>query len=220
MIPIKIQCGCGQRYAFEVEPVGGRMPAAIACPACGANGTVAANAVIAQSISAQPVVPAAPVSEVRSQPAAPALRVQPATSAARTPTPAPRTAAPLPGQVDRVQAEIQARARILWGEPPAEVTRYLMSQGIGYEEASAMVGELFQERAATLRGIGIKKIVGGFALMAVPVVAFFIFMSLGFIELKTFALTIIAGVWGLSMFIGGWFTLLSPKSQSGDVSEQ
>jgi hypothetical protein len=25
MVPIKIQCGCGQKYAFDVEPVGGRM---------------------------------------------------------------------------------------------------------------------------------------------------------------------------------------------------
>jgi hypothetical protein len=47
MIPIEIQCGCGQKYAFEVEPVGGRMPSAVACPACGADGTAAANAIIA-----------------------------------------------------------------------------------------------------------------------------------------------------------------------------
>jgi len=24
-LPIKIQCGCGQKYAFDVEPVNGRM---------------------------------------------------------------------------------------------------------------------------------------------------------------------------------------------------
>ena len=53
MIPIKIQCGCGQKYAFDVEPVNGRMAAAVACPVCGADGTAAADAVLAQALAAQ-----------------------------------------------------------------------------------------------------------------------------------------------------------------------
>jgi len=47
MIPIKIQCGCGQKYSFEVEPVRGCIAYAVACPVCGAEGTAAANAAIA-----------------------------------------------------------------------------------------------------------------------------------------------------------------------------
>jgi hypothetical protein len=54
MIPIKINCACGQRYAFDIEPVNGRMPAPVACPVCGTDGTVAANDIIAQSMAAQP----------------------------------------------------------------------------------------------------------------------------------------------------------------------
>ena len=53
MIPIKIQCGCGQKYVFDVEPVGGRMPSPVACAVCGADGTAAANQVIAQHLLAQ-----------------------------------------------------------------------------------------------------------------------------------------------------------------------
>lgn len=53
MMPIKIQCGCGQRYAFEVEPVCGRMPDAIICPVCGADGTSAANEAIAFTLSTE-----------------------------------------------------------------------------------------------------------------------------------------------------------------------
>src|ERR1044071_8207891 len=56
MVPIKIQCGCGQRYAFEVEPVAGQMPAAVSCPKCGTDGTTAANAVLSQQFQAQPAV--------------------------------------------------------------------------------------------------------------------------------------------------------------------
>jgi hypothetical protein len=56
MIPIKIQCGCGQKYVFDVEPVDGRMACAVACPVCGADGTAAADAAIANH-QAPPVPP-------------------------------------------------------------------------------------------------------------------------------------------------------------------
>src|SRR5262245_59129334 len=52
MIPVKVQCGCGQRYSFDVEPVNGRMPSAVACPVCGADGTAAANEIIARTLTA------------------------------------------------------------------------------------------------------------------------------------------------------------------------
>ena len=63
MIPVKIQCGCGQRYAFDVEPVNGRMATPVACPVCGADGTATANEVIARMLVAQPQV--APSSGLR-----------------------------------------------------------------------------------------------------------------------------------------------------------
>ena len=53
MIPIKIQCGCGQRYAFDIEPFYGRMPFSVACPVCGADGTSAANEVIAFTLATE-----------------------------------------------------------------------------------------------------------------------------------------------------------------------
>src|SRR6185437_4827617 len=78
-IPIKIECDCGQRYAFDVEPVNGRMPSAIACPTCGADGTVAANEIISQQVPAQPAAPpirridsASPIRPTAPAPAAPA----------------------------------------------------------------------------------------------------------------------------------------------------
>jgi hypothetical protein len=61
MIPIKIQCGCGQKYAFEVEPLRGRMPQRVECPACGADGTSAANQAIAEQLAASSEAVSAPV---------------------------------------------------------------------------------------------------------------------------------------------------------------
>jgi hypothetical protein len=68
MVPIKIQCGCGQKYAFDVEPVNGRMTSAVACPICGVDGTTAANEMIAQTLVAQPAAPPPPPPITRLRP--------------------------------------------------------------------------------------------------------------------------------------------------------
>jgi hypothetical protein len=53
-IPIKIICRCGQKYAFDVYPVDGRMPAPVQCPVCGMDGTATANEIIALALGIQP----------------------------------------------------------------------------------------------------------------------------------------------------------------------
>src|SRR6266404_6380445 len=52
MLEIKVQCDCGQRYKFDVEPVDGRMPFVVNCPICGLSGTERANEII-QGLSRQ-----------------------------------------------------------------------------------------------------------------------------------------------------------------------
>jgi hypothetical protein len=46
---IKVQCPCGSKYSFEVEAVDGRMPFAVNCPTCNADGTELANQFIAET---------------------------------------------------------------------------------------------------------------------------------------------------------------------------
>ena len=213
MIPIKILCGCGQHYAFDVEPVHGRMPHAVACPACGVDGTNAANEIIAQNM---PVVIAAAPAPAR-------IRVVVDTPAVVRASPTPtgrRRVTMLPGEMDRSQAKHEARAKILWGDAPEEVVRFLMGQGIAVPEASAIVEELFQERAATLRRNGIIKMVGGGLLICVPIVAWYIFNSLGYIYVKLFAFMVIAGFYGVWIGIKGAMMCFDPKAESGDVAEQ
>jgi len=53
-IPIKIQCGCGQRYGFDFELIAGRLPSGVACPVCGADGTAAAREAVVPSLATQP----------------------------------------------------------------------------------------------------------------------------------------------------------------------
>lgn len=62
---IKILCACGTKFAFDVEPIGGKMPAAVACPSCSIDATEAANEIIAQQLGMMPPAQeaaAAPVS--------------------------------------------------------------------------------------------------------------------------------------------------------------
>ncbi len=94
MIPVKVQCGCGQRYAFDVEPVHGRMPSPVACPVCGADGTLAANEIIAQTLTASSQA-AVPVVRMRMPATAPApAPVASAPAPAMTAAPAPQRAVP------------------------------------------------------------------------------------------------------------------------------
>ncbi len=51
---IKVECSCGTRYKFDVEPVSGMMPVGVSCPSCGVDGTAAANAVIQHASNVQP----------------------------------------------------------------------------------------------------------------------------------------------------------------------
>ena len=216
MIPIKIECGCGQNYAFDAENGVYLLPGAIACPACGADGTATANAVIAQSMSAQPTVAVATGSGSRIRVATPPP-VQPVL--APSPRVRPQEAKLRTGEVDHTKAQNEARAKIIWGDPPEEVIKYLMIQGIGREEASVMVNAMFRERVRTIRGNGIGKILTGI-FVAVGAAATFLFLfRIGFISIWLLAAAGFACVSGLWMILIGIFKVLAPKSEHGDASD-
>jgi hypothetical protein len=46
MVELKVQCDCGQKYKFDVEPVNGLMPYRVNCPNCGLDGTDKANVLL------------------------------------------------------------------------------------------------------------------------------------------------------------------------------
>ena len=217
MIPIKIQCDCGQRYAFEVEPVGGRMPKAVVCPACGADGTTAANAAIAQSLAAKPNATAASKAAL---PAASRTRPVSAPGPAKSVRgPAPTGPSLLPGQPSRAQALHEARAKMLWGDSYDEVVKFLRMQGYNPAEASTAVTEMFQERVAMIRANGIQKIVIGSILVCVPVIVFLILLGEDYLFMRLLAIPVLFGIWGVWLVIKGTLMLLAPKSEAGNASE-
>ena len=144
---------------------------------------------------------------------------------ATPPPPVPSAAGPKrtalrPGQIDPAQAQHEAKAKIFWGDPPEAVIGYLLMQGFSHEEASNLVREMFRERAATVRANGIRKILTGIGLMAVPIVALIIFLSIGVIPMKIFAITVAVGLWGVWMLLNGIIMVLAPKSEKGDLADQ
>lgn len=62
---LKILCGCGTKYKFEVEPINGRMPQRVQCPNCGADGTMDADLVLAREFpsASQPSAPPPPAAK-------------------------------------------------------------------------------------------------------------------------------------------------------------
>jgi hypothetical protein len=215
MIPVNIQCGCGQCYAFDVEPVNGLMSAPVACPVCGADGTAAANEAIAQDLAARAGAVTAGV--VRMAGLTSGVRVAaPAVSAVAA---APRRPALLPGKIEHGQAEHEARAKIFWGDPPEEVVKFLMRQGISVAGSKELVAGMFLARAKTIRRNGIRKVGIGIALMCVPVAFFFAWLSGGDRPMKLFAVTIMIGLYGAWQALKGTLMFFAPKSESGDVAD-
>lgn len=220
MIAVKIECGCGQHYAFDVEPASGRMPSSVACPTCGADGTGVANEIIArQAPPPEPVYkvpppPPAPPPEPKSR-----MRVVVNTES-HAPAAAVRPDPTRLGLVSREQAETEARAKMSWGDSPETVTRFLMLQGFTVQEARDIVAVLYKERLAAVRGVGVRKIVMGIGLMCVPVLTFLAFLYFRIMPIRLMAVAIMVGLWGVWQVINGLIALLAPKMESGDVAEQ
>jgi len=107
---IKIECGCGMRYGFDVEPVNGQMPMAVQCPACGADGTEAANRLIQQQLGLPRPGPVR-VRVVARQPPAP--------PPPPPPSPAPPPASPAPETASQPAAVPAAAPEPAEPEPPA-----------------------------------------------------------------------------------------------------
>lgn len=209
MVAVKIECGCGQHYAFDVEPLDGRMATPVACPACSADGTLAANDFIARSLPPAPVLAAATGS----------LRISGSTA------PAPATPPPIMvdpkalGLVDRPTAENEARAKISWGDAQEDVIKYLMMNGFSVPEATALVESLYQERLATVRANGTGNMIKGGCLICVPIAAFIVCRIAGIFPLKLLGIAFAVGVYGGWLFLKGLLMLLAPKMESGDVAD-
>jgi hypothetical protein len=113
---------------------------------------------------------------------------------------------------------VEARAEITWGKSPEQVLAMLQAKGVGDKDALALIEELMKERAASIRGDGVKKTVIGSLFCLAPVSYYFVSVWLGSLNLKFFAGLLVVGVIGIAKLTNGLSMLLRPGSVTGDLA--
>jgi hypothetical protein len=229
MVTVKIQCVCGQNYAFDVEPVNGEMPSAVSCPNCGADGTAAANDDISQQLTPAPPIAAAAMAMVATTTAAtggshPGLRItraQAGSQLAESSSASAATAAAL-NENDPARAKLvrEAKAKIVQGESMEQVAAFLKVKGFNPADAMELAYGFYKERVSIVRSNGVKKMIVGLALMAVPLIVYFIFKSIGRFSIRRSIWAYIVGIAGGYMFVSGIIMIVAPKSEKGTVVKE
>ena len=143
---MKIVCDCGQKYAFDVEPENGRIPVAVNCPACGGDGTDAANDILSQVFpNPPPPIPVAVAVEPAAPPAPPPVATAAPTGGLRinraAPAPMATTAdvPPLPGApmpITAMRSSVMASA----AAKPKAGKEYSLGLGIAGAVLGAVLG--------------------------------------------------------------------------------
>lgn len=143
-VEIKIQCSCGSRYKFDVEPVNGRSPSDAACPNCQASWTEYINATIAQSqgpavtpratsVAHSPAVAEPVVAAAVAPPATPAPRIGLRLSSHAPPESLPPAGVPPPAEAPTPQPVSSGRPmpRVVTLDPLLEPQRNMGNFGLG-----------------------------------------------------------------------------------------
>lgn len=175
---LKIVCDCGQKYKFDAEPVGGRMPYTVNCPVCQADGTAAANALIAAQTPPPP--PAGGLRINRPDAAEPAV----------APTSPPPPIAPVAGGLKINRSEPAAPAA---SPPPPVVTGGDAPPAIGAARPFAMAAAQNPPRKTSF-GMGL---LGGFIGALVGSILYFLIYRYTGLHFRLLAV----GAGGLA----GWF---------------
>jgi len=97
MRELKVQCDCGQKFKFDVEPVNNQMPFTVACPICNRDGTEKANMLLRAQAGVAPAPAGVPIPLTHAMPVPPPPTPMPmAAAVASAPAPMPASLIPAP----------------------------------------------------------------------------------------------------------------------------
>ena len=119
----------------------------------------------------------------------------------------------------------EARARIIWGESSRSVRDFLVSKEISDAEADAKIREFNLERNAEIRGLGLRSILIGMALIGAAGVMFWIRVRLinhGILYIglaKYYAAVGVAGLYGIWRLAKGIFYFVRPQSEHRSIPD-
>ncbi|HZR16382.1 MAG TPA: hypothetical protein VFE51_03570 [Verrucomicrobiae bacterium] len=113
----------------------------------------------------------------------------------------------------------EARARIIWGEPPLEVRDFLISNGVSDLVADAKLKEFLIERNQELRRIGLRNVLIGAVLTIAASIT--IYLWLPFLGNANYGVGLvgIAGIYGFWKLVRGIVYLVRPQSEPKSMAD-
>jgi len=121
---------------------------------------------------------------------------------------------------DKVMSE--ARARVIWGEPPSSVRDFLIGNGVSQPLADAKLKEFELERSQELRRIGLRNVLTGVVLTGAAGVTLY----MGFRNasattgiISALAVVLLAGVYGMWKVVKGARYLVRPQSEHKSIPD-
>ena len=118
----------------------------------------------------------------------------------------------------------EARARIIWGDEPKTVRAYLVSRGLSQPDADATIKSLLAERNSEIRGIGLRNLLIGLAIVGVTGPLIYLDLSPthhGTVSVRSgkgLAMLGFLGLIGVWKLLKGIIYLLRPQSEHSSVS--
>lgn len=116
----------------------------------------------------------------------------------------------------------EARARIVWGEPSADVRAFLLSNGVAPSDADAKLRVMVRERNQELRGIGLRNLLIGLVIFGIGV-TFLVFTyphpGIRSRQVKGFILAFGLTCYGFWRLLKGILYLVRPQSEDGSIPD-
>lgn len=116
----------------------------------------------------------------------------------------------------------EARARVMWGDPPLTVRDFLLANGVSEEVALARLKEFELERSRELRRIGLRNVlVGGLLTGAAGVTLFYAWTAASATSgiIKALAVVLLAGLYGLWKLVKGIIYLVRPQAEHRSIPD-
>ena len=120
------------------------------------------------------------------------------------------------------QLMTEARARIIWGEPLADVRSFLVSNGVGQPVCDARLAEFMPERNQELKRIGLRNLLTGIVLFGLGGSALGIAIphaSATSGTMMSLGLVLMVALLGLWKLVRGIMYLVRPQSEDGSIPD-
>jgi hypothetical protein len=124
---------------------------------------------------------------------------------------------------------VEARAQIMWGEPPQNVVASLTEQGADPVHARALVTQFTTERTTAIRDLAFTKIIRGLLLLLTPIPAYLLVFFSSYLQdddpllyiltTRILAFTLLVALFGLCKLINGIFKYFFRATQPGDLAD-